>query len=237
MSDMRNAADAAPNFPDAVHAYDPAEMGPRRRSALAVLSLVLSVLPVGSLVAPILGTVALVQLRRDPRLDGRALAWAGIVVGVVASSLMVGGAWMQWVSFQRVVEMPRIAIEAAMASDADAMRAQLSKPGSEATSADIQAFGGTLRSSFGTFRGLRVDSRPPAEAGQPRDREVRAPFIATFERGEVPLTVLYESVDGRGFGIGSMLVRRLSFLPAGGPRIVFPDDEPVAPKQEPGAAR
>lgn len=223
--------------PDAVPAYDPAEMGPRRRSALAVLAMVLSVLPVGSLVAPILGAAALVQMRRDPRLDGRALAWAGIVVGAVASSLMIGGAWMQWMAFKHVVDMPRVAIEAAMAGDADALRAQLSKPGSEATSTDVQAFGGALRSSFGAFRGLRVDDRPPADASQPREREVRAPFIATFERGEVPLTVLYESVDGRGFGVGSMLVRRLAFLPAGGPRIVFPDDEPVAPKQEPGPAR
>lgn len=217
---------------DAIPAYDPAEMGPRRRSALAVLALVLSVLPVGSILAPVLGAVALVQMRRDPRLDGRALAWAGIVVGFVASSLMLGGAWMQWVAFQHVVEMPRIAIEAAMAGDADRMRAEMCKPGSEATSADVQAFGNALRSSFGAFRGLRVDTRPPADAGQPREREVRAPFIATFERGDVPLAVLYESVEGRGFGVGSMLVRRLAFRPAGGPRIVFPDDEPVAPEQD-----
>jgi hypothetical protein len=222
---------------DDVPAYDPAEMGARRRSALAVLALVLSVLPVGSMLAPILGAVALVQMRRDPRLDGRALAWAGIVVGAVATSLMVGGAWMQWMAFQHVVEMPRIAIEAAMAGDADRMRAELCKPGSEATSDEIRAFGATMRASFGAFRSLRVDRNPPADAGQPREREVRAPFIATFERADVPLTVLYESVDGRGFGVGSMLVRRLAFLPAGGPRIVFPDDEPVTPKQDAGKPR
>lgn len=222
---------------DAIPAYDPAEMGARRRSALAVLSLVLSVLPVGSLLAPVLGAVALVQMRRDPRLDGRALAWAGIVVGIVASSLMLGGAWMQWVAFRHVVEMPRIAIESAMAGDADRMRAELCKPGSEATSADVRAFGAALRSAFGEFRGLQVDSKPPADAGQPREREVRAPFIAAFERGDVPLTVLYESVEGRGFGVGSMLVRRLVFRPAAGPRIVFPDDEPVAPEQDAGTPR
>lgn len=222
---------------DAIPEYDPAEMGARRRSALAVLALVLSVLPVGSMLAPVLGAVALVQMRRDPRLDGRALAWAGIVVGVVASSLMLGGAWMQWVAFRHVVEMPRIAIESAMSGDADRMRAELCKPGSEATSADIRAFGAALRTAFGEFRGLQVDSKPPADAGPPREREVRAPFIATFERGDVPLTVLYESVEGRGFGVGSMLVRRLVFRPAAGPRIVFPDDEPVATKQDAGSSR
>jgi hypothetical protein len=224
--------------PDAPPPYDPAEMGPRRRSALAVFSLVLSVLPVGSVVAPVLGAMALVRMRRDPRLDGAPLAWAGIVVGVVATTLMAGGAWMQWVAFQHVVEMPRLALEAAFRGDAEAFRAQMSKPGADARTADVRAFADALRERFGEFRGLRIgDQRLPKEAAPRSEREAPAPFTATFARGEVPVVVLYESVDGRAFGVGSMLVRRFTFAPPGGARIVFPDDEPAPPKQPDGTDR
>ena len=79
---------------------------PDRWSPLAVASIVLSVLPVGSAVAPVLGATALLQMRRRTDLRGRALAWAGIAVGLVATGLMVLAAWGVWKATEALAMRP-----------------------------------------------------------------------------------------------------------------------------------
>jgi hypothetical protein len=78
-----------------------------------VASIVLSVLPVGSAVAPVLGATALLQMRRRTDLRGRALAWAGIAVGLVATGLMVLAAWGVWKATEALAMRPDVALRAA----------------------------------------------------------------------------------------------------------------------------
>lgn len=69
-----------------------APAGPRRTSPLAVASLVASLAfplwPLSSIAAVVLGSLALRRLRESPHLGGRAMAIAGIVVGVAVLALV-----------------------------------------------------------------------------------------------------------------------------------------------------
>ncbi|MFM8818495.1 MAG: hypothetical protein ACKOHI_11590, partial [Phycisphaerales bacterium] len=80
---------------------------PTRWSPLALASLVTSVLPLASALAPLLGLAALIGLRRRPHLRGQALAWAGIAVGIAATGLQVAGAWSIARAFNTLAARPR----------------------------------------------------------------------------------------------------------------------------------
>lgn len=205
---------------------------PPRWSPLALAALVLSVLPLGSLLAPPLGLAALLQLRARPDLRGRGLAWAGIAVGIVASSLMVGGAWLTWREFERLAGRPAAALAAAWAGDAPTFRAQMSAPGREASAEALAAWTGPLRARLGEFRGCRMSSKPPPAPTTPLpETEIRAAFECDFSAaaGPVPATVTFDRPSA-GAGIDSGRVRRFEFLLADGTRIVFPpdDEQPAA---------
>ena len=214
--------------------------GPAQRwSPLALVSLVLSVLPLGSVLAPPIGVAALLQLRGRPDLRGRGLAWAGIAVGVVASSLMVGGAWMTWKEFERLTGRPGAALAAAWAGDAPTFRAQMSAPGNEATTEALRGWTAPLLERLGEFRGCRMSSTPPAAPTTPLpETEIRAAFECDFSAvaGAVPVTVTFDRPSA-GAGIDSGRVRRFEFLLPDGTRIVFPpdDEQPAAnaPAPEP----
>ncbi len=226
----QSPADAAP----ADDCYDPAEMGPRHRSMLAVASIVMSVLPIASFVAPVLGIAALFTMRRNPKVDGAILAWAGIIVGSVASAVTLGGAYMQYRSFTELVGRPQRALMAAFAGDTEGFRAEMTKPGSQVPSAELERWVTELRAAHGALRGVRIADRAPPNAVPPKsDRQTPAAFVALFERDEVPMTVLFEAEDGRAFGVGTLRIRRFTLDPAAGTRIVFPDDDPVAPTEQP----
>ena len=63
---------------------------PRRKSTLAMLSLILACcslftpLFVGSIASIVLGHMAMRELRRDPELGGKAMAIWGLVIGYVS---------------------------------------------------------------------------------------------------------------------------------------------------------
>jgi hypothetical protein len=210
-------------------------MGPRRRSHLALASLILSVVPGLSLAAPILGIAALVGIRRNPKYGGAPLAWAGIVVGTVVSALVVGMAMAQVRAMQEMIARPGAALEAAFRGDADAFRAAMTRPGSEATSAQIAAWVAPLRTAMGPMRSLRLGDKPPqGDARALPEHEFLAAYVADFERGAVPVRVLFELPHSGGSG-PVPLVRRMRFDLPDGTRIVFPDDEPDATPKQPAA--
>ncbi|MFM9169177.1 MAG: hypothetical protein ACKOTD_03390, partial [Phycisphaerales bacterium] len=94
---------------------------PTRWSPLAIASIVTSVLPLASALAPLLGLAALIGLRRRPHLRGQALAWAGIAVGIAATGLQVAGAWSIARAFNALAARPEQALRAAWAGDAEVL--------------------------------------------------------------------------------------------------------------------
>ena len=219
-------------------------LAPARWSRLAMGSLVLSVIPLGSVFAPILGIVALVRLRSRPDLRGRAFAWGGIVLGIVASVLMVGGAYGIYRSFRALSQRPSIALRAAWDGNAETFRAQMAKPGGEATTAEIARWVAPLKARYGELVSVDLGPAAPPAAGRPTpERQMRASYVATFRTADqasvaVPLEVTFEPPAGAD-SVQSILVRRLAFTLPDGARIVFPDDERPDPEkpEQPAADR
>ena len=212
---------------------DDAPVPARRWSTLALVSLVLSVLPVVSVVAPLAGLAALLQLRRRPDLRGAGIAWAGIAVGIVASSLMVGGAWSLWREFMLLSERPAVALRAAWAGDAPLFRQQMAGAGREASTETLHAWTTPVRARLGELRGLEMSKAPPPAPEKPLpDTEVRAAYLGSFSgvEGTVPVTVTFERPVAAS-GAAQIRVRRFEFLLPDGTRIVFPPDD-----QQPAAS-
>lgn len=223
MNDGRTRPLEDPDDPTPAPAPAPAQ----RWSPLALVSLVLSVIPVGSLLAPPLGLVALLQLRRRPDLRGAGIAWAGIAVGVVSSSLMVGGAWILWKEFDQLSGRPSLALRAAWDGDAPLFREQMSAPGREASAERLAAWTAPLRARLGEFRGLDLGQGAPAPPDEPLpDTEMRALYAGSFAAidGPVPTTVTFER-PGAATPVSAIRVRRFEFRLPDGARIVFPPDD------------
>jgi hypothetical protein len=207
----------------------PAAAPIERWSPLAVASLVLSVLPVGSAVAPILGAGALFQMRRRTDLRGRGLAWAGIVVGLVATGLMFAAAWGVWRATQELAMRPEVALRAAWAGDAELFRKQMTEPGSLATSAQLEAWVAPARERLGALRAVRMADRPPATEGPVLERELPAAYEADFAgpggaATTVPVLVTFERPASTE-AIASIRIRRFLLRLPDGTRIVLPVDE------------
>jgi hypothetical protein len=198
-----------------------------RRSRLAVLSLVLSVVPVASALGVILAVISLVRIRGDPHLEGRMLAWTGLVVGTIVSvaSGLMGYALAE--QFRQLVQRPGIALKAAMDGDGATFRAQMTGPGAEVTSPELFAWTSQMRQRFGEIRSVTASADRPssAPAPGPQGDQMTAAFIVEFERERVPALVLFAAPEGSSGGLLQAKIRRLILEPAQGARIVFPDDE------------
>lgn len=214
-------------------AHDAAHPRPDRWSPLAVASIVLSVLPVGSAVAPVLGATALLQMRRRTDLRGRALAWAGIAVGLVATGLMVLAAWGVWKATEALAMRPDVALRAAWAGDAERFRQQMTEPGSLATAAQLEAWVAPVRTRLGELLEVRMGEHAPTAEGPVPERELPAAYEAVFagagsELGTAPVTVPVVVTFARPASteaIDSIRIKRFLFKMPDGTRIVFPEDE------------
>jgi hypothetical protein len=225
----------APQLPDSETRAD----GPVRWSRLAMASIVLSVLPIGSILAPLLGVVALFRFRGRPNLLGRGLAWGGIVLGFIASSIMVASAYGIYRSFIDLTARPSTALQAAWTGDAEQFRLQMAGPGKDATAATINEWIAPLRERCGTLDAVELAPSSPPITGttQPvarTEREMRALYVAVFRKDSgvtrVPLEVTFERPVGVD-AVTAILVRRFCFDLPDGTRIVFPDDERTDPDQ------
>lgn len=211
---------------------------PTRWSALAIASIVTSVLPLASAAAPVLGIAALVGLRRRPHLRGQALAWAGIAIGIAATGLQAAGAWSIARAFGALAARPEQALRAAWEGDAERVRAAMTPPGNEATEARISAWVADLRGRFGELESVRMASAAPATPVPGNEREMRAAYEASFRRPDgtglrVPLEVTFER-PASSEAIESIRVRRFAFVAGDGARIVWPDDGAPKDAASPG---
>ena len=233
--------DAIPStMPSQIPDSETRDDGPVRWSRLAMASIVLSVLPIGSILAPLLGVVALFRFRGRPNLLGRGLAWGGIVLGSVASSIMVVSAYGIYRSFVDLTARPSTALQAAWTGDAEQFRLQMAGPGKDATAATINEWIAPLRERCGTLDAVELAPSTPAVTGTTTqavartEREMRALYVAVFRKDSgvtrLPLEVTFERPVGVD-AVTAILVRRFCFDLPDGTRIVFPDDERTDPEQ------
>lgn len=198
----------------------------RNRSGLAVLSAVLSVVPCACVLAPLLGVVALVKIRRDPTLEGRPLAWTGIILGSVVTLVITVSGISLANQFRQVAQRPEAAMRAAIAGDGAAFRAQMTGPAERVSSEDLIAWSRTLQERFGALKEVAIDVNAPPVAPAPGEKTDRmsAAYILTFERARVPAVFLFEPPAESRSGLLDARIRRITLEPTDGARIVFPNE-------------
>jgi hypothetical protein len=186
-----------------------------RLSSLAVAALALGVVaavatafvptcaPAGA-AAAILGAVALVRMRegraaRDgaaprPRPRGRMLALAGVVLGL-ASAGFAARTLVVWHRLVRepILAGPRDALLAGLAGDLAGFQGAFTGAGAEVDPAAAQAFIDELRRRYGGLLALTqgIDDRPELAAGDIDHADVRAPYLARFDRADVVIEASY----------------------------------------------
>lgn len=159
-----------------------------KTSGLAVTSLIFSLIlccPLTTILGPLLGLGALLQIGRNPALKGRGIAFAAIIMGVVFSVAQGIGAYQGYRAFVLpVMEGPRVAFETGFANDPTGFRAEFYGEGAATSDAEVQAFIDELRQRYGEFVSLHFDD---ANAPQPAFRQSSAPFPykITFENAAV----------------------------------------------------
>jgi hypothetical protein len=198
---------------------------------MAVLSVILGVLPVVSPIAPLLGAAALLRMRQDPRLEGRLLAWAGIVVGTVVTAGTYGGAYYLARSIREMADRPAVALRAAMAGDASTFRAQFTGPATSLSAAGITGWADALHARFGALEGVDLAKAPPKTppAGGPTSTRFEGAYVVRFARATIPARVLFELPSEGGASVGGYRLRRIVLEPEGEAAIVFPDDPAPTP--------
>lgn len=195
------------------------------RSRLAVLSLITGVLPVISPIAPLLGVAALLRMRRDSRLEGRLLAWAGIVVGTIVTLGTYGSAYYLARSLRDMADRPGVALRAAVTGDSTTFRAQFTGPGSSISASGITDWADALQSRFGAYEGVELAKEPPKKPpeGGPTSTRFEGAYTVRFARATVPARVLFELPTEGNATVGGYRMRRIVLEPAGAAAIVFPD--------------
>lgn len=164
--------------------------GARRTSAWALLSLVAGVCfmcPAASLLAPVLGAAALLELKRNPLRSGRRLAFAGIILGVLGAAWWAAAAgWWQVNARLPMLEGPARLLRLGLGGDVEAFRAGFTGP--EPGTAEAAAFLSETAGRYGGF--IRSQQREPsAGAGAAgtgwASGRARIPYTFLFEAGPV----------------------------------------------------
>ncbi|MHC4991415.1 MAG: DUF4190 domain-containing protein [Planctomycetota bacterium] len=152
---------------------------PSRTSLWALLSLLCGVAvfcPVTSVLGPLLGAVALVDIRRKPHRTGAKLAVTGIAVGLLATAGWAAAArWWHVNAREPMLRGPAEALAAGLGGDVAGFEAGFTAP-----AGDARAFLDEVAGRYGRLTGST--QRPSFEETDPAQADTRRPRVAyTFE--------------------------------------------------------
>ena len=140
------------------------EQQEQKRSRVATAALVCSLIiccPLVTVVAPILGIIALLKIRSKPYLKGKGFAWSAIIIGTVATVVWIfGGSFMAYKVFEGTPRTTSSMIAAGYEGDYEAFRAEMTVGSSNVTDEEIQAFIDELRERYGNFDTVVMNWQP-----------------------------------------------------------------------------
>ena len=162
---------------------------PRRVSLWALLSLLCGVAvfcPVTSVLGPLLGVVALAEIRRKPHRTGTRLAVTGIVVGLLATAGWAATArWWHVNAREPMLRGPAEALAAGLGGDVAGFRAGFVAPatgGDGEARAFLDEVAGRYGRLVGSTQRPRFAETPPVQADT---RRPRIAYMFEFESGPV----------------------------------------------------
>ncbi len=164
---------------------DPPQVGVSRWAIVALGTSLALFCPLFTIVGPLLGIRALVQIRAHPGRSGRGMALAAIWIGAIGCvgwiALLI---WWNTNVRRELLQGPQTALRLAFAGDNPGFRERFIGDGANASDDRIKGFVDQLRERFGQFSAASQDDSAPAPA-QSGGRDVEIPYVLQFESGPV----------------------------------------------------
>jgi len=164
--------------------YGPARTSPWAVSAL-LCSFAVCCLPM-TLLAPLLGLRALVQIRANPAIRGRGMAISGITIaGFVVIGWVLGFWWWHIHARIPMLQGPREELAAGYAGDLKSFKAGFFGDGATASDAEAAEFIAELSRRYGSFIDSAQSPISTSRAPLTGPAALRIPYTFQFDQGPV----------------------------------------------------
>lgn len=236
-------------YPTTSFGYETDAMSePPRTSAMAVVSLVLSLvgccLPIG-LLGALIGLFSLVGISRSQgRVSGKGLAIAGILIGVINTAIWIGGAMAITKGYHAYVGMTSTTLTALEAGDYQTVRNHLD-PALSVSDEQFDAFADAYRADLGSFQGMApnvfefvADFADPTVGPKMQNyqgRQNMMPIAARFAKGKTVVLFMFDP-QAQGGSTAGPVFNDIVFVLGNGDELKLSDFTGAAPPPRPPAA-
>ena len=163
----------------------PPQVGISRWAVLAFGTSLALFCPLLTIIGPLLGLRALVQIRAHPGRTGRGMALAAIWIGCIGCvGWIILLIWWNTNVRRELLQGPQTALALAFAGENASFKERFIGDGAAADNARIKAFIDPLRERYGRFQSAMQDDSAPAPT-QDGGRSVVIPYVLQFEGGPV----------------------------------------------------
>ena len=162
-----------------------------KTSGLAVTSLIFSLIvccPLTTILGPLLGLGALVQIGRNPALKGRGLAFAAIIMGIAFSVAQGFGGYTMYKNFIEPMYVgPRDALTSGFAGDIAGFKGHFYGSGATASDEQATAFIEQLRQRYGKFVSSELNPQTQPQGGPAMEFDYFLSFETTTVDAEAQI--------------------------------------------------
>jgi hypothetical protein len=169
---------------------------------MATASLICSLIlccPIVTLVGVILGIVALLKIRGSA-MSGRGLAWAGIIIGILTTTLttlfMIIVLILTLGVLEQTPESVTTAIKAGITGDIEKFRMEFTHDAVAASDDEITSFLETITTRYGVFDKAVIDMATMQAGQQPSGDEPELPIQLVFETKTISAIVVFTVAKG-----------------------------------------
>ena len=172
------------------------------RCGMATASLICSLIlccPIVTLVGVILGIVALMRIRGSA-MSGRGLAWAGIIIGILTTTLttlfMIIAVNVGLGVLEQTPESVTTAIKAGITGDIEKFRMEFTHEAVAASDDEITSFLETISTRYGVFDKAVIDMATMQVGQQPSGDEPELPIQLVFETKTISAIAVFTIAKG-----------------------------------------
>ena len=174
----------------------------KQRCGMATASLICSLIlccPIITLVGVILGIVALLKIRGSA-MSGRGLAWAGIIIGILTTTLTTFFMIIALIAglsiLEQTPESVTTAIKAGITGDIEKFRMEFTHDAVAASDDEINSFLETISTRYGVFDKAVIDMATMQAGQQPSGDEPELPIQLVFETKTISAIAVFTVSKG-----------------------------------------
>lgn len=172
------------------------------RCGMATASLICSLIlccPIVTLVGVILGIVALARIRGSA-MSGRGLAWAGIIVGTLTTTLstlfMIIAMNVALGVLEQTPDSVTTALKAGITGDIEKFRMEFTHGAVASSDDEITSFLETISTRYGVFDNAVIDMAALQAGQQPSSDEPELPIQLVFETKTISAVAVFTVEKG-----------------------------------------